>query len=616
MRGISMKQAWFFWGASMVLLLVLALWQLFFPALGSFLRWEATSFGVLCQVLEFWGLWGGLTLLLGSFLEMIKDDEGKEEGSSKEELEKKGVRGDLSFSRGIFWVSLGLVFIGGVLIFAGQGLGVSGWGMPYCLAWGILFSWTLLGVFCPRYPRGLICVLLGGVLGLLSLESLGLSAFYKALALEVAQGGLLLGGILLGGLFLGGKLWRGGWLKILGGWGIELGSCFLLLLLFGWQVILPQEEEKEITKSARESLAQKPASLTEKGSPLFVVENAPLDKRGEEIYSQLGCVLCHTQEVSQGTVWRLGWSASEKEGAREIRPRVSLVEDYEGSYVAPVGRRTSFFLPRGGELTYLAVEIENKLLSEDAEGKPVAYGRVEEWLALFLYAPRDPQWGNPRSLCPPCPFLFEEKAQYSLLPNERALPLKTRAGVQIVPTEKGRLLIAYLASLKKEGRLSPLSQERWALRGKTEADLWLAPPASLASRVDETQVFARLGSKVFSSQCSVCHGADGTGDGQNYPPLKGSEWVNLPSPVLAELILRGLRGPLVVAGKNWDNYMTAHRGRLTNKEVAAVIAYVEKTFGSAHESRMSLEQVEAVRQRVFSLGPMSPQELEEKRTKN
>ena len=90
------------------------------------------------------------------------------------------------------------------------------------------------------------------------------------------------------------------------------------------------------------------------------------------------------------------------------------------------------------------------------------------------------------------------------------------------------------------------------------------------------------GEELYNQNCALCH-LDGKGSDLN-PPLIGSEVVaGENSAALVRIMLRGQKGPITVAGKAYDGIMPA-QDFLTDEEVAAVAAYVRKTFGQKVEA--------------------------------
>lgn len=97
--------------------------------------------------------------------------------------------------------------------------------------------------------------------------------------------------------------------------------------------------------------------------------------------------------------------------------------------------------------------------------------------------------------------------------------------------------------------------------------------------------------------CSACHGQNGEG-GVIAPPLAGSEWVTGPVSNLIRIQLRGLQGPIKVAGKeyNFPGGMAALSYQ-TDEQIASVLTYIRNSFGNK-ASAVKPEQVAALRSEV------------------
>ena len=97
-----------------------------------------------------------------------------------------------------------------------------------------------------------------------------------------------------------------------------------------------------------------------------------------------------------------------------------------------------------------------------------------------------------------------------------------------------------------------------------------------------------IGREVFSrdAHCITCHGEDGKGTVANiYPPLNNNKWVRGDDERLIKIIMKGLWGPIEVAGKTYDPStgvppMTGFQDMLTDEEIAAVVFYVQEKFAS------------------------------------
>lgn len=104
--------------------------------------------------------------------------------------------------------------------------------------------------------------------------------------------------------------------------------------------------------------------------------------------------------------------------------------------------------------------------------------------------------------------------------------------------------------------------------------------------------------------CITCHQKTGKGlNASGFPPLKGSEWVNGDPAVLAKILLKGLIGPITVAGKEYPGQvpMTPYEDLLNDRQIADVMTYVRNAFGN-RASVVSEEFVAGVRAEIEASG--------------
>lgn len=104
------------------------------------------------------------------------------------------------------------------------------------------------------------------------------------------------------------------------------------------------------------------------------------------------------------------------------------------------------------------------------------------------------------------------------------------------------------------------------------------------------------GSEVYFSYCSTCHQANGEGDGNRFPPLAESEWVNGNRDRLIGVVLNGLQGEVKVKDKTYNNPMPAHNF-LSDEDVAEVLTYIRKTFNN-NNNAITAKEVKAVRDKT------------------
>ena len=89
----------------------------------------------------------------------------------------------------------------------------------------------------------------------------------------------------------------------------------------------------------------------------------------------------------------------------------------------------------------------------------------------------------------------------------------------------------------------------------------------------------RRGAQIFTNTCVACHGIDGRGVPDVFPPLARSEWVTAAPEVPIRILLHGLIGPITVGGTTYNNAMPP-LSNLTHAEIADVLTYVRQSFGN------------------------------------
>ncbi|MGH7944552.1 MAG: c-type cytochrome, partial [Opitutaceae bacterium] len=121
---------------------------------------------------------------------------------------------------------------------------------------------------------------------------------------------------------------------------------------------------------------------------------------------------------------------------------------------------------------------------------------------------------------------------------------------------------------------------------KTEAQKNYGPTRKLEG---EALRMYRIGKEVYlrDAHCATCHQANGQGMPGVYPPLAKSEWLD-DDERLIKLTLKGLWGPIEVAGQQYDPTrgvppMMGFGEMLNDIELAAVLTYVRQSFGNDGE---------------------------------
>lgn len=139
--------------------------------------------------------------------------------------------------------------------------------------------------------------------------------------------------------------------------------------------------------------------------------------------------------------------------------------------------------------------------------------------------------------------------------------------------------------------------------GRFEANEYSEYPhgKAVAAALPETpeQKQARIGAQVFNN-CAPCHQANGEGVSGQFPPLAGSDWVNVEGNArLIRIVLHGFAGPVTVNGAPYNNAMNQFKDLLGDAEVAAVLTYVRASWGNKGGA-VTADEVKAIRAEAAS----------------
>jgi mono/diheme cytochrome c family protein len=102
------------------------------------------------------------------------------------------------------------------------------------------------------------------------------------------------------------------------------------------------------------------------------------------------------------------------------------------------------------------------------------------------------------------------------------------------------------------------------------------------------------GQEPYLRWCASCHGNQGQGKPPTFPPLAGSEWLELPDEALALIVLYGLRGEIEVAGRTYNGYMPPMQ-HLRDGDIADLIDFMLSAW-AGRESRLAEAEVAELRQ--------------------
>jgi len=87
------------------------------------------------------------------------------------------------------------------------------------------------------------------------------------------------------------------------------------------------------------------------------------------------------------------------------------------------------------------------------------------------------------------------------------------------------------------------------------------------------------GAEIYKKNCSNCHGLDGSGLRNLYPPIKGSTYLEDKNKLVC-IIKNGLQGPINVARKTYNQKMPAAKG-LYDLDIAQLITFLNDKWGSS-----------------------------------
>ncbi len=271
-----------------------------------------------------------------------------------------------------------------------------------------------------------------------------------------------------------------------------------------------------------------------------------LEAEGRDIYVANGCSYCHTQQVRPL-----------EQDKRFGRP--SAPGDFAYQTPELLGSERT-----GPDLTNIGIRQSN-----------------EVWQRIHLYNPRAVV---PESIMPAYDWMFQVVDQ--MTPGAAAVPLPKAYAPsrgRVEPTHQVDALVAYLLSLKQP----PLAQGATAVDTATR-DVNEAAMAESTATVNVASgtvaaaggYDAIRGSALFTSNCAVCHQANGEGLPGAFPPLKGDAAVNDGDAIKQiHVVLNGLQGG-TVGGVVYTSAMPPFAATLSDADVANIIDYERRSWGN------------------------------------
>lgn len=182
---------------------------------------------------------------------------------------------------------------------------------------------------------------------------------------------------------------------------------------------------------------------------------------GSIVYGQEGCYQCHSQLIrptyAGNDLHRDGWAGFKKTIDLPDTRRETLPQDFAGERIAHIGNNRV-----GPDLANLGRRLEFHLAKTNLD--------PETWLFQHLYAPRKtPNYrrdakGFPSqdiatdSTCPAKKGLFKMVPAYQGR-GQAINDSPSDSDLVVVPTDRARILVSYLSSLKKDTFNQPLPEE-------------------------------------------------------------------------------------------------------------------------------------------------------------
>lgn len=91
---------------------------------------------------------------------------------------------------------------------------------------------------------------------------------------------------------------------------------------------------------------------------------------------------------------------------------------------------------------------------------------------------------------------------------------------------------------------------------------------------------AAAGQKVYTTNCSSCHQANGKGQTGVFPPLDGNPVVTGPATEVISIVKNGKSGKITVNGATYNGQMPAWKGTLSDSDIASVVTYIRSAWSN------------------------------------
>lgn len=103
----------------------------------------------------------------------------------------------------------------------------------------------------------------------------------------------------------------------------------------------------------------------------------------------------------------------------------------------------------------------------------------------------------------------------------------------------------------------------------------------------------KRGQEVYEMNCVACHGVEGKGIKNVFPPLAESDFLNKDKDRSIDVVMHGLTGEITVNSESYDGEMP--NLELSDEDIADVLTYIYNNFGNNRE-RVLIEDVQKRRE--------------------
>lgn len=109
----------------------------------------------------------------------------------------------------------------------------------------------------------------------------------------------------------------------------------------------------------------------------------------------------------------------------------------------------------------------------------------------------------------------------------------------------------------------------------------VASPSAPAMKASAAPAIASDGAKVFTDNCSSCHGAKGQGMPGAFPPLAHNPVVIGDVTHVIHIVEYGLQGKIQVLGASYNGVMPAWKSQLSDAQIASAVSYIRSAWGNS-----------------------------------